>query len=148
MVHHIVRPACRSLCFKGELSGLFSVVRWRTACGALVCRASQRGISIWPSTFSFVCGAAVSDVFPFWALPGFYFLQNGPYVLVVQFSSQGRWILSGCCYSRNSLYLFDVCPRLDFVAVGTLFLAWSSREGIGIVMFSALTVLGSEVVLL
>jgi hypothetical protein len=26
--------------------------------------------------------AAAGDVFPFWALSGLYFLQNGPYVLV------------------------------------------------------------------
>jgi hypothetical protein len=33
---------------------------------------------------AFVHGAAVGDVFPFWAPSDFYFLQNGLYVLVVQ----------------------------------------------------------------
>jgi hypothetical protein len=84
----------------------------------------------------------VSDVFPFWALSSLSFLQNGPYVLVVQlFSTQSRWIPVGCCYSRNSLYIFDDCPHLDFVAVGTLLMAWLSQKGIGIVVFLALTVL-------
>jgi hypothetical protein len=93
--------------------------------------------------------AAVCDVFPFWALSSLCFLWNGPYVLVVQlFSTHSRWILAGCCYSRNSLYLFDDCPHLDFVAVGTLLMAWFSRKGISIIVFSALTVLGSQILLL
>jgi hypothetical protein len=44
--------------------------------------------------------------------------------------------------------LLGVRLHLDFVAVRTLFLAWSSRKGIGIVVFSALTVLGSAIILL
>jgi hypothetical protein len=79
---------------------------------------------------------------------GLYFLHNGPYVLVVQlFRSQSGWIPAGCGYSSNSLYLLDVCPCLDFVVVATLFSAWLSRKGIDIVVFSTLTVLGSEIVL-
>lgn len=54
----------------------------------------------------------------------------------------------GCGYSLNSSDLFDVCQRHDFVAVRALFLAGSSWKGIGIVVFSALKVLRSEVVLL
>jgi hypothetical protein len=67
----------------------------------------------------------VGDVLLFWVLPGLYFLQNGPYVLVLQsFCSQSGWIPAGCGYSHNSLYLLDVCLRLDFVAVGKLLLLW------------------------
>jgi hypothetical protein len=63
-------------------------------------------------------------------LSGFYFLQNGPYIIVVQlFCSQSD-------YRLNISYLLDVCPHLDFVAMGTLLLEWSSREGIGIAVFS------------
>jgi hypothetical protein len=70
-----------------------------------------------------------------------------PYVLVVQlFRYQSSYFPSGRGYRRNSLYLLDVCPRLDFVAVATLFEAWSSRKSIGIVVFSPLTVLRIEVV--
>jgi hypothetical protein len=91
----------------------------------------------------------VGDVFPFWVLYGLYFLKNGPYVMVLQLpSSHSHCIPDGCCYSHNSLYLLDVCPRLDFVAAGIILLAWSSRKGIGIVVFLALPVLRSEVVLL
>jgi hypothetical protein len=90
---------------------------------------------------AFVCEAAVCDVFPFGTLSGIYFLQDGPYFLVVQlFRSESDWIPGACGYSRNSSCLFDVCPRLDFVAVNKLLLAWSSGKGIDIVMFSALTV--------
>jgi hypothetical protein len=71
--------------------------------------------------------AAVGDVFPFWELSGLYFLQDGPYVLVIQlFPSQSGWIPAGCGCSLNSSYLLDVFPRLVFVAVDTLFSAWSS----------------------
>jgi hypothetical protein len=42
------------------------------------------------------------------------------------FSIQSHWIPASCIYSHNSLYLFDIFPHFDFVAVGTLFLAWSS----------------------
>jgi hypothetical protein len=98
--------------------------------------------------FVLVRGAAVVNAFPFWAFSGLYFLQNGTYVEVVQFfHSQSRWIPAGCSYSRNSSYPLDLFPRLGFVAVGTL-LVWSSRKGIGIVVFSTLTVLGREVLLM
>jgi hypothetical protein len=97
----------------------------------------------------FVRGAAVGDVFPFWALSGLYFLQNGSYVLIVQlFCSQSSWIPDGWGYSCKSSHLLDVGQHLNFVAVGTLFLAWMSPKGIGIVVFLALTVLRSETVLL
>jgi hypothetical protein len=95
----------------------------------------------------FVRGAAVGHVFQFWAPSGLYFLQNGPYALIVQFPSQNSWIPAACGYSHNSSYLLDVCPRLDFVTAGTLLSALSSRKVIGIVVFSLL-VLGSEIVLL
>jgi hypothetical protein len=98
---------------------------------------------------AFVCGVAFGDVFPFWALSGLYFLQNGLHVLVVQFlCSQSGWIPAGYGCSCNSLYLLDICSHLDFVAVSTLFLAWLLGKGISIVVFSALTVHGIEVVLL
>jgi hypothetical protein len=45
-------------------------------------------------------------------------------------------------------YLLDVCTHPDIMAVGTLLLAWLLAKGIGIVVFFALMVLGSEVVLL
>lgn len=35
-----------------------------------------------------VRGAAVGDVFPLWALSGICFLQNAPYILIVQFCSE------------------------------------------------------------
>jgi hypothetical protein len=107
----------------------------------------QRGISIGPS--SICIWAVVGYGFLFWPLSGLFFLQNGPFVFIVQlFHSQSGWIPTSCGYRRSSSYLLDVCPRLNFVAVDTLVLVWSSREGIGIVVFLALTVLGSEVVLL
>jgi hypothetical protein len=69
--------------------------------------------------------AAVSDVFPFEAPSGLYFLQNEPYVLVVPlFRSQSGLIPAGYGCGRSSSYLLDVCLRLDFVAVGTLFSVW------------------------
>jgi hypothetical protein len=40
--------------------------------------------------------------------------------------------------TSSSLYLFDVCPCLDIMAVGRLLLAWSSRKSIGIFMFPGL----------
>jgi hypothetical protein len=64
------------------------------------------------------------------------------------FCSQSCWVPAGSSYSCSSSYLVDVCPCLDFGAVSTLFSAWLSGEGISIVVFWALTVLGSEVVLL
>jgi hypothetical protein len=57
-------------------------------------------------------------------------------------------IPAGCSYCRNSAYSLDVCSRLCIVAVGTLFSACSSGKKIGIVVFSTLSVLGNEVVLL
>jgi hypothetical protein len=58
---------------------------------------------------SFVLGAMVSDVFPFWGLSGLCFLQNGFYVQVIQlFWSQSGWIPADCGYSCNSLYLLDI----------------------------------------
>jgi hypothetical protein len=69
-----------------------------------------------------VRGAAVGEAFPLWALSTLYFLQNGPYALVIQlFPSQSSWIPGGWDYSHNSSYLLHVCPCLDFVAVGTPF---------------------------
>jgi hypothetical protein len=53
-VHHIVWSARRSLYFEGELSGIFLIVHGRTLSDAQVCRSSQRGISIGPSTFCHV----------------------------------------------------------------------------------------------
>jgi hypothetical protein len=82
----------------------------------------SKGFSLGP--VAFVCGAAVGDVFPFWAMSGLYFLQNGPYVMVVKlFCSQGSYISASCGYGHISLYLLDVCQHLDFVAGGTLLLA-------------------------
>jgi hypothetical protein len=51
--------------------------------------------------------------------------------------------------SRNSSYIqvLDIFPRLDFLAVITLFPAWSSGKAIGIVILSALMVLRSEMLL-
>jgi hypothetical protein len=50
-VHHVhVRSACRSLCSEGELSGLFLIVCRRIPSGHRVCRSSQRGIFIGPSS--------------------------------------------------------------------------------------------------
>jgi hypothetical protein len=107
----------------------------------------SKGFPLGP--IAFVRGAAVGDVFPLWALAGLYFLQNGRYILVVQlFPFQSGRIQANCGYSRSSSYLFDVCSRVGFVAVGTLFSAWSSSSDIGIIVFSALTVLESEVVFL
>jgi hypothetical protein len=107
----------------------------------------SKGFPLDPAAF--VCAAAIGDVFPFWTLSQLYFLQNGPYVLVIQlFSSQTGWVPADCSYSCNSSYLLDICPRLDFMAVTTPFLAWSSLKGISIVVFSTLTVLRNEVVLL
>jgi hypothetical protein len=91
----------------------------------------------------FVYGAVLDNVFPFWALTGLCFLHNRPNVLVIQFCSK-----SGCYFSHNSLYVLEVHLHLDFVAVSALFLAWSLGKGIGIVVFSALPVFRSEVVLL
>jgi hypothetical protein len=115
--------ARRLLRSDGELSGLFLIVRRLIPSGALVCQTSQRGISIGP--VAFLRGAAVGDVFLFWALSGLHFLQSGSYVLVIQlFCSQSDWTKAGYGYICNSSYLLDVPPRLEFVAVGKLFLAW------------------------
>lgn len=97
----------------------------------------------------FVRGTVVGDVFPFRSLSGLCLLQNGPYVQIVQlFPSQSGWIPADCDYGGNSSYLLDVCPDLNFGAVRTLLFAGSSGKDIGIVTFSAITVLGSEVLLL
>jgi hypothetical protein len=131
---------------RGELCGLCLMVCQQIPSGVLVSRSSQREISIGPS--SFVHGAAVGHGSPFWPLYGLCFLQNGPYVLVDPFCSQSRWVSAGCGYSGESSHLLDVCPRLEFLAVGTLLLARSSRKHIDIVVFQVLTVFGSEYVLL
>jgi hypothetical protein len=55
MIHHVLRSAHRSLCSKGELSGPFWIVCWWISSGALVCRSSQRGISIGPGSFCTRC---------------------------------------------------------------------------------------------
>jgi hypothetical protein len=100
-------------------------------------------------TVAFVGGPAVGNVVPFWALYGLYFFHNKPYVVVIQLiHSWSNWIPAGCGYSYNNSHLLDVCLRLDFLAVGTAFLVWSSRKGINNVVLSALTVLGREAVLL
>jgi hypothetical protein len=53
------------------------------------------------------CLAVVDDVFPFWALSG-VFLQNGPYVMVVQLiRSQSGWIPASYGYSCNDSYTLD-----------------------------------------
>jgi hypothetical protein len=59
---------------------------------------------------------------------------------VQMFRSQGHWNPAGRDYSCHNSYLPDVCSRLDFVAVGTLFSAWSPRKGNDIGAFSALAV--------
>jgi hypothetical protein len=100
-------------------------------------------------TVAFIRGAGFGAVFPFWAMLSLYVLQNGPNILFVQFfPSESGWIVAGCIYSRNSSYLLDVCHRLHFVAVGILFCAWSSGTAIDTVVFSALMVLGSQVLLM
>jgi hypothetical protein len=38
------------------------------------------------------------------------------------------WIPAGCGYSHNSSYLLDVCPRHDFVEVGTLGIVVEKRH--------------------
>jgi hypothetical protein len=146
-VRHVIRPARRSLCYEGKLPRLFLIDSRQIPNGALVCHSSQRGIFIGPSSFcTWSCGRQYLSIL---TVSGLYFLKNGPNVLVVQlFCFQSRWIPAGCSYNCYSSYLLDVCPRLDFVAVGTLFFACSSRKGIGIVVFSGLAVLGSEAVLL
>jgi hypothetical protein len=89
------------------------------------------------------CGG---DVLPFWALSRRYFLPHELHVLVVTlFSSQRSWIPTASGSSCNSWSLLDVLHRLDVVAVSTLFSAWSWRKFIGLVVFSALTLLGNEV---
>jgi hypothetical protein len=50
--------------------------------------------------------------------------------------------------SRKSTYLLDVRQQFDFVTVSTFFSSLLSGKGIGIVMFSALTVIRSELILL
>lgn len=143
--HHTVQTARHSLCFEGELSGLFLIVRWVPS-GALTCSFSQRKISIAPNSFCmWGCGLWCLTIC---ALFGLCFLQNWPCILVIQFCSQSKRILAGCGYSCNSSCLVDVCLRLNFVGVRTLFSAQSSGKGMGIVVFLALMVLGSEVVLL
>jgi hypothetical protein len=145
--HHVFRAARRSLCFEENYLGYFlsSVSGFSVALYYPV--PHSEGFPLGP--VAFVREAAFGHVFPFWALSGLCFLQNGPFVLVAQlFCSQSRWISAGCGYSRESSHLLDVCPRLEFVAVGTLLLAWSSRKRFGIVVFPALAVFGSEYVLL
>jgi hypothetical protein len=74
-VQLVVRSARPSLCSEGELFGICEISHWWIPCCALERRSSQRGISTGPSTF--LHGPMVGDVFPFWALFGLYFLQNG-----------------------------------------------------------------------
>jgi hypothetical protein len=50
--------------------------------------------------------------------------------------------------SQLAAVTVPTCPRLDFVALRTLFLALLLRMNMGTVVHSALTVLGSEVLLL
>jgi hypothetical protein len=131
LADHIVQSARRSL--RGR-------ILW-----ALFDRPSADTVVLWYAVLhsecfslepiAFLCGAAVGDIFTFWVLFSLlWFLQNGPYVLVVQlFPSQGGWIPAG--YNRNSLYLLYICPHLDLVTVYTIFSAWPSRKGIGIVIF-------------
>jgi hypothetical protein len=78
-VRHAVRSARRSRCSDGEFSRLCLIVRRRIPSGALIWRSIQRGISFGSSSFCmWGCGRRF---FPFWVLPGLFFLQNGPYVL-------------------------------------------------------------------
>jgi hypothetical protein len=48
MVHHLVQSAHLSLCSKGELSGLFSIVHRWISIGTVICHSLQWGISIGP----------------------------------------------------------------------------------------------------
>jgi hypothetical protein len=73
---------------------------------------------------AFVCEAAFSHVVPFLAV---WFLLPPEWDLCpghsfVPFSE--RPDLSWLQLSRNCSYLLDICHRLQFVAVGTLFSAW------------------------
>jgi hypothetical protein len=69
----------------------------------------SEGFPLGPAGFA--RGAAVGEVFPFSALSSLYFLQNGPYALVVQFfRSQSRWIPDGCGYRCNSSYMLGQEP--------------------------------------
>jgi hypothetical protein len=119
MVHHVVLSACRSLRLKEELPGLFLIIHWWIPHGTLVCRSSQRGLSIGPSRFcTWDCGQrCLSILGAVWPLP------MGP--MSWSFScSQNGWIPASCSYSHSSAYLLDACPCLDFVAVGTLHLGF------------------------
>jgi hypothetical protein len=100
-------------------------------------------------TVAIIRGVAVADAFLFWALSDFCFLQKVPSVLVVQlFSFHSLRIPAGYGYICNSSHLVDACHRHGFVAVSKYFSAWSLGKGIGIVVFSAPTVLESDVLLL
>lgn len=116
-----------SVPMENNLGYFWSSTGWIPS-GSPVCRSSLVPVAL-------VCWAAVGDVFPFWALSSLYFLQNGPYILVVHlFYFQRGWIPAGCGYSCNSLYLFDFCLCFDFMAP---FSAWSLWKGIDTVMFLA-----------
>jgi hypothetical protein len=147
-VHHVVISAHPSLCSEGKPSEFFFIVRRPFPSGVLVCRPSERGISIGTSSFCTwdcgrrclsILGAVRPQLPPEWAL---CFCRS-------LFFSESVWMPVGCCYSRNTVYLLDDCPRLVFVAVDTLLLAWLSwKGGIDIVVFPALSVFGSKILLL
>jgi hypothetical protein len=73
-------------------------------------------------------------------------VQNLPYVLVVPLFCSSSWNRAGFNYNCDTLYLLDVCSRLDFMELSTIFLELSSQKVIRIVVFSALVVCGNEVV--
>jgi hypothetical protein len=137
----------RSLCFKGELSGLFLIVHQRIPSDALVCHSLQRGISIGPSSF-YMWGCSrrcLSILAAVWSvLPPKLALCPG-HSVVLFFKAAGSQMAAATAAKAHTCFSWS---HLDFVAVGTLFLAWTSQKGIGIVVFSALTALRSETVLL
>jgi hypothetical protein len=136
-VHRVVRSARRSLCFEGELFGLFLVVYRRIQSYALVCRSSQREISSGPSSFcTWGCGRrSLSILCAFLSI----FSRMGPM----------PWSFSCSLLRAANPSRLRVQPQelLSTWCLPSPRLCGSEYTCLEIV-FSVLTVLGSEAVLL
>jgi hypothetical protein len=144
-IHPVVRSARRSLSFEGELSGKFLIIRQRIINGALVCHSSQREIFIRPSVFcTWGCGRGCLSLLS----------------AVSTFSRMGPVSWSFSCYVLRAAGSQPdaATTAIDRTSItssrsSTLWqLVHSSRHGhcerASELLISALTVLGSEVVLL
>jgi hypothetical protein len=114
-MHDTPRLVHPSLYFEWGLSDLFWIICGLTLSSVPVCHPLLQ-----ESPVALVHGAVVGNIFPFRTLSSLCFLYNQLYVLVAQLHPQGVWVPSLCGYSRDSLHLFDICLRLNFLAEYTL----------------------------